>query len=65
MPATRLGAPPAKWVRVKEFCKKYDLGKTKAYEEIKKPGFPKMYIGDGGVRVNINATDKWFEENYN
>lgn len=64
MPATKLGPPPAKWVKVKEFMEKYDMGKSKAYEEIKKPGFPKKMVGPRDIRVNINQTDKWFEENY-
>lgn len=65
MPATRLGAPAAKWVRVKDFMEKYDLKKSKAYEEIKKEGFPKMKVSEKEIRININATDQWFNQNYN
>ena len=44
---------------------KYDLKKSKAYEEIKKEGFPKMKVSEKEIRININATDQWFNQNYN
>jgi len=64
MPATKLGGVP-NWKSVKAFMEKYDLKKSKAYELIKQDGFPKMKIGDSGIRVNLNATDEWFARNYN
>lgn len=64
MPATKLGPPPAKWVRVQDFMQKYNLKKSKAYEEIHKDGFPMMRVGKKEVRININATDMWFKEQY-
>ena len=43
-----------RYITVKEFCYKYSIRTTKAYELMHRPGFPRFKI-DGNVRIGEKA----------
>lgn len=55
----------AVWKSVKEFQEVYDLKKTTAYKLIHMEGFPKKYVSDKTIRVNMAEVDEFMDKMFN
>lgn len=53
------------WKPVKYFQDYYDLSKGLAYKLVSMDGFPKKYVGDKTIRVNMAEVDEFMEKRFN
>lgn len=55
----------AEWKTVKDFQEKYSLSKSLAYKIVAMEGFPKKYVSEKTIRVDMTKTDEFMEKMFN
>lgn len=55
----------AVWKPIKEFQEKYSLSKGQAYTLAHTEGFPKIYVGEKTIRVNITEVGAFINKRFN
>ncbi len=67
MPATRLGPPAKKYVRVKDFIDIYSLSQANAYRILAMPEMKEaiMKVGEKAIRIEINKAHEIMEQLFN
>jgi len=64
--ATNILSPKrAIWKSVKEFQDAYSLSKSLAYKIVAMEGFPKLYVADKTIRVNMAEVDEFMKKRFN
>lgn len=64
--ATNILSPKrAIWKTVKEFQDTYSLSKSLAYKLVSMEGFPKLYVTDKTIRVNMAEVEEFMQKNFN
>lgn len=64
--ATNILSPKrTKYVSVKEFMEIFNLKKTKAYELINEPEFPKLKMGERLIRIPLDQAIEYINKKYN
>lgn len=53
------------WKPVKYFQDYYDLSKALAYKIVAMEGFPKKYVAEKTIRVDMSKTDEFMEKMFN
>lgn len=53
------------WKSVKEFQNYYSLSKALAYKIVGMEGFPKKYVAEKTIRVDMSRTDDFMEKRFN
>lgn len=53
------------WKPVKDFQEQYSLSKALAYKLVAMEGFPKKYVAEKTIRVNMAAVDEFMEKMFN
>ena len=55
----------ANWKPVKFFYNYYSLSKALAYKIVQMDGFPKKYVAEKTIRVDMSKTDEFMEKRFN
>lgn len=53
------------WKSVKFFQDQYDLKRSTAYKIVGMEGFPKKYVAEKTIRVDMSKTDEFMEKMFN